>query len=160
MWVLFRMYARFHELSPDEMDLRPSLPFVQEMTSDHPDHDNAIAKNKSKKSKKKKDAAYASKLKRYSSKESTSALNNEIQLSEKVSERSGERLRKRETKPTHSFSAQKDHSKGSSMSGYLLKKSHHKGGMQYIHGDPWRKRFFVLENMNLFYYITEEEVSK
>jgi len=29
--------------------------------------------------------------------------------------------------------------------------------MQYIHGDPWKKRFFVLENAVLHYYITEEE---
>lgn len=32
--VLLRMHRRFHALSPDELDLRPSLPFVQEISGE------------------------------------------------------------------------------------------------------------------------------
>ena len=41
--------------------------------------------------------------------------------------------------------------------GYLNKKSHHKGGLQYLHGDPWKSRWFVLEVGRLSYFNSEEE---
>jgi hypothetical protein len=44
-----------------------------------------------------------------------------------------------------------------SFHGYLFKKHHHKGGLQYLHGDPWNLRWFVLDEGRLFYYLNEEE---
>jgi len=51
----------------------------------------------------------------------------------------------------------KDDAVPNNFHGYLHKKSHHKGGMQYLHGDPWKPRWFVLQEGKLYYYLSEEE---
>mmetsp|Transcript_7488 Transcript_7488/g.13545 ORF Transcript_7488/g.13545 Transcript_7488/m.13545 type:complete len:411 (+) Transcript_7488:190-1422(+) len=155
VYALVRMYSRFHALSPDELNLRPSLPFVQEMSGAATVEDSEITALQKKQMAKERemamlaaggqvderDAKFAQKLKGFSllggglTKDQVRASINNPQ---EIKGQGGDAI-------------------PSNFHGYLQKKSHHRGGMQYLHGDPWKPRWFVLQDGKLFYYITEEE---
>ena len=186
-YALRRMHSRFHALSPDELNLRPSLPFVQEMNGAATVEDSEVrvraARSKATKRREKippplfltsriafslqitalhqkqirekeqailaaggggfqeQDAKFAQKLRRFSL--LGGGLTNE-QVRASVSNPEETKRQGGDAIPTN-------------FHGYLQKKSHHRGGMQYLHGDPWKPRWFVLQDGKLYYYITEEE---
>ena len=151
-YALRRMYARFHALSPDELNLRPSLPFVQEMNGAATVEDSEITALQKKQMREKEqaiagggiqdqDVNFAKKLKRFSllgGGLTTDQVRASVTNPEATKRQGGDAI------PTN-------------FHGYLQKKSHHKGGMQYLHGDPWKPRWFVLQDGKLYYYITEDE---
>jgi hypothetical protein len=151
--ALRRMHVRFHALSPEDMSLRPSLPFVQEMAGQAEGldgEDNEIRKHEKRHGKGRSDVReghptensnnFANKLKRFS------MFGGGLSDSE---------LRASVTDPNKQ--AKGDDAIPTNFHGYLSKKSHHKGGLQYLHGDPWKNRWFVLEGGRMAYYNSEEE---
>ena len=147
VFVLQRMHGRFHALSPDEMSLRPSLPFVQELNGEAEREDKAIfgnSKSKKNSSTRQTSAAksmdYVKKLRRFS------MLGGGLTVAEIEQNIT---LASKPVKETDGVP--------SNFHGYLFKKSHHKGGMQYLHGDPWKPRWFVMAEGKLYYYETEEQ---
>ncbi len=149
-YALRRMHSRFHEMSPDELNLRPSLPFVQEMQGAATVEDTEIAAELKKKQ-------IAAAMAAQQQKES--AANPDFAQKLRRFSLMGGGLTQEEIRSSVSKlpSSRTTDSVPNDFHGYLLKKSHHKGGMQYLHGDPWKERWFVLEDGRLYYYITEEE---
>mmetsp|Transcript_2012 Transcript_2012/g.3711 ORF Transcript_2012/g.3711 Transcript_2012/m.3711 type:complete len:412 (+) Transcript_2012:204-1439(+) len=151
-YALRRMHFRFHALSPDELNLRPSLPFVQEMNGAATVEDSEITALQKKQMREKEqagggvyhqeqDAKFAQKLRRFSllgGGLTSDQVRASVTNPEETKRQGGDAI------PTN-------------FHGYLQKKSHHRGGMQYLHGDPWKPRWFVLQDGKLYYYITEEE---
>jgi len=169
-YALRRMHHRFHRMSPDEMNLRPSLPFVQEMSGQNgqasvlDDEDKEILKNarpdgrgggahakgahaKMTGESRGHDDSFATKLKKFSMLGAGGLSDDELKAS----------VSQPPQKINGDDQIHGDDQTPTDFHGYLHKKSSHAKGFQYLHGDPWKSRWCVLANGRLGYYNTEEE---
>ena len=168
------MHSRFHALSPDDSDLRPSLPFVQDVHGTNDVEDVSVTKLLNR-TNQQKAAVKEGKMKLFAGFMSSTGTGGGSSTGVRSSTTEPDfmtQLRRFSlvggglTQEEINNSMAEADAKAASAEviptnfhGYLFKKANDKGkaAMQYVRVDPWKKRWFVLDKGRLFYYYSEED---
>jgi hypothetical protein len=175
VYCLYLMYGRFHALSPDELDLRFSMPFLKKLNNSAASaEDKYIKKNKIRKAAEAKASAEGFQVGNLTfGRRPSAAVGEESNMKLASKGKGGAAKEARVGFDDRSSLANNGNgfvpikdvilpiaSPGEDsigLRGWLYKKSHYKGGLTYLHRDPWKKRFFVLnEDGHLCYYVSED----